>query len=203
MLTDNHICNVSQDIKSMKPEILFQFPPRQRNTFCTVPHRKNWTASMETYQNAAKREYDLLMANHREGNHEIVIGYLKEYGIQDLLNHFSLIKEHLTNDGIIAYQVAEITRDGYGKPVNRIHYHFLIDYHHSKRRLVNAFKEACLYAGLQVGTGKDCMVKYRPIPDSVEFERRCRYILKYKKYQRRAILFRPKTGIDKTGMVNH
>ena len=111
----------------MQPEILYQYPPRQQNTFYLVEHRRNWTASMETYQNSAKREYELLMANPREANHEIVIGYLKEHFIKDLIKQFSLIKEHLTQSGIIAYQVAEITTNGFGKPVNRLHRHFLID----------------------------------------------------------------------------
>jgi hypothetical protein len=105
----------------------------------------------------------------------------------------------LEQEGIIAYYVAEITRDGYGKPINQIHYHFLIDYHFSKHRLIRIFKDACRYAGLELG--KDCRVLHYPIPDSKEFERRCRYILKYKTYKIRAILFQPKTGIDKIGAI--
>ena len=84
------------------------------------------TDSHETYQNAARQQYHLLMANYREGNHEIVIGYLKEFSIHELLDQFSLIKEYLKREGIIAYHVVEITRDKFGNPVNRIHYHFLI-----------------------------------------------------------------------------
>ena len=57
------------------------------------------------------------MANYREGNHEIVIGYLKEFSIRELLDHYALIKEFLKREGIIAYRVVEIylTRLGFAR----------------------------------------------------------------------------------------
>jgi len=154
------------------------------------------------YQNVAGQQYHLLMANYREGNHEIVIGNLKDFSIHELLDQFALIKEYLKREGIIAYHVVEITRDKFGKPVNRIHRHFLVDYHFSKHRLIGIFKEACQYAGLEVGYGKDCMVKYKPIPNSETFERKCRYILKYQT-KKLPILFQSGTGINKIGAIGH
>jgi hypothetical protein len=200
MFTDYHRSDFMQAPEPLQPEILYQSTPRQSNTYYTAPHRRSWTNSRETYQRAAGREYQLLLANCREANHEIVIGYLREYFIQDLLDQFSLIKEYLRNEGIIAYYVSEITGNGFGKPVNRIHYHFLVDYHKSKHRLKGIFKDACRYAGLTVGS--DCIVKYDNIPDRETFERKAKYILKYDNFKEQAILFRPKTGINKTGMIN-
>jgi hypothetical protein len=142
-----------------------------------------------------------LLENHREANHEIVIGYRKEFFIKDILKQFSLIKERLEQEGIIAYHIVEITRDDFGKPVNRIHYHFLVDSHYSKNRLKRIFKGACRYARLEIG--KDCRVLHFPIPDRKTFKRKCKYILKYDTYSEQAILFRPKTGIDKIGAIGH
>jgi len=200
MFTDYHSSDFMQSPEPLQPEILYQSTPRRYNTYHTVAHRRNWTNSRETYQRAAGREYQILLTNHRQANHEIVIGYLREYFIQDLLDQFSMIKEYLRNEGIIAYYTVEITENGFNKPTNRIHYHFLIDYHYSKRRLVNTFKEACRYAGLQVG--KDCLVKHDHISDREAFERKAKYILKYDNFKEQAILFRPRTGINKTGMIN-
>ena len=198
----SHNPDSPQYVKPLFPEEFYQVDPRQDNTYDTVKHRRSWTDSHETYQNAARQQYHLLMANYREGNHEIVIGYLKEYSIQELLDQFSLIKEYLKQEGIIAYYVVEITRDKFGNPVNRIHYHFLIDCHCTKDRLIGIFKDACQYAGLEVGVGKDCRVLYKPIPDSETFERKCRYILKYQT-KKLPILFQSGTGINKIGTIGH
>ena len=200
MFIDYHDLDFSQGTVSLKPEILFRHPPRQRNTYYTIEHRRSWTNSRETYENAARREYELLLSNYRQANHEIVIGYWREFFIQDLLGQFSMIKDYLKQIGIIAYHVAEISDNGFGKPVNQIHYHFLIDYYYSKSRLIKTFKDACRYAGLQIG--KDCIVKYASIPDRETFKRKAKYILKYDTFKEQAILFRTKTGIDKTGMIN-
>ena len=201
MPIDYHTLEILQGTEYLTPELLYQSHSYPENTFYLVPHRQSWTSSMATYQNAARREYHLLLSNCREANHEIVIGYQREYFIQELIDQFVLIKEHLTNEGIIAYCVAEITTDGFNNPVNRIHYHFLIDYPGFKHRLKRIFINACRYAGLQLGS--DCKIKYYSIPDSEVYERKCRYILKYKTFKKWAILFQPGTGINKVGMVNH
>jgi hypothetical protein len=181
------------------PEILYQSNPHPDRYF-NVEWHQSWTYSRLTYQNAARREYHLLLANYREANHILTIGYRHDYFIQELIDQFSLIKEYLQAEGIVAYHVAEITRDNFGNPVNQIHYHFLVEYYSFKHRLIRIFKNACRYAGLEIG--KDCRVLYEPIPDSVVYERKCRYVLKYKTYKKRAILFRPKTRIKKIGMIN-
>jgi hypothetical protein len=182
----------------MNPELLYQPKPHKGDD---KDWKRSWTHSEIRYQNAARREYHLLLENHRQANHEIVIGYLKKFFIKDILKQFSVIKDWLQQNGIIAYYVVEITRDRFGKSVNRIHYHFLIEYYHSIRSLKRIFKEACRYAGLTVGI--DCRVLYKAISDRETFVRKCKYILKYKTYKRRAILFQRKTGINKIGMVNH
>jgi len=198
---DYHSLDIGQDRPPQTPEILYQSDPYPDNSYYTVPHRPSWTSSRATYQNAARKEYHLLLNNYREANHEIVIGYLREYFIQELLDQFAIIKEHLTSEGIIAYYVAEVTTDDFNNPVNQIHYHFLIEYHGFTHRLKRIFKCACRLAGLQLG--RDCRVLYDPIPDGEVYEHKCRYVLKYKTFKKQAILFQPGTGINKVGMVNH
>jgi hypothetical protein len=199
MFTDYNTDNMQHaSEKLLKPELLYQATSWSRNTFTSCKHRRSWTATRETYQNAARREYELLLANPRQANHEIVVGYLKEFFIRELLEQFMLIKERLLEYKIIAYYVVEITEDGNGKPANRMHYHFFIEGKFSIRKLRDIYKDACQYAGLH---SKDYKVNYYPIPDRKTFERKSMYTLKYDKYAGQAILFQPHTGINKVGSI--
>ena len=192
--------------RSQEIELLYQRSPRIGSPK-NHKHFKGWTCSLESYQKEARRKYNLFLANHRQANHEIVIGYQQGFPIQMLLDQLTLIIEYLRKHEIIAYYVVEITTrqhilpNGECKdyPINIIHYHFLIDSHYSKHRIRNIFKGACQHAGLK---DSDYKVKYYPIPDRKEFERKIKYILKFGNYASQAILFRPHTGIKKAGDVN-
>jgi len=207
-----------------RPEILFQSCPLDKDPVGINPlHKKSWTRSHPAYQYTAGLEYPLVRDNPRRPRHEIIINYLEEFFIQDILEKFRWIKERLEEHGVVAYSVVEITRDDYKKhPVNWLHYHFLVDSHLSKGPLVEVFKEACIHAGHKLD--ETCRVHHRPIPDpkrdkdkngnlfpyEVAFRRRLAYILKYDIPTRPPILFRPETdfphlkkGISKTDMVGH
>jgi hypothetical protein len=116
------------------------------------------------------------------------------------------LKTLLKQQGIIAFVVVEITTrrhilpDGKHRdyPINRIHYHILVDSNLSERRLRGVFNHSCLDAGL---AKKEFEVHYEAIPDFEKYERKCRYILKYKTFKKQAILFRPGTGINKIGTI--
>lgn len=191
----------SDESNSDQPEILYQSLSRNDNTFTSEPSRRSWTDSRATYQNAAKKQYELLLSNHRRANFCVGINYFKEFFIKDILDKFKLIKEHLRKRKVIAFSVVEITKDKWKKPANRIHYHFLVHGDYSIRRLQAIFNGACQHAGLKPET--DCRVsKPRIIPDEKTFKSCVKYILKYgDKYKDDVILFRPKTGINKIDRI--
>ena len=191
------------------PEIrkLYQYPPRRRNTYSAIPWKRSWTFSRTTYQNAAKREYELLLANYRQANHLVTIKYFREFTNLQIIALWSELKTLLTQQGIIAYVVIEITTrrhiypDGRYRdyPIRRVHYHILVDSNLSECRLREIFNCACLDAGLV----KDAFeVHYAIIPDRETFEHKARYILKYKTFKKQAILFKPHTGINKICSIN-
>ena len=199
MYTNFNISQLSSTDQPV-PELLFQIKPRpDSSTF--YKYTRSWKHSIESYQRAARREYHLLLANHRQANHEIIINYLNEFFVAILLEQFSRIKEYLKQHAITAYHVAEITTDGFGHPVNRIHYHFLVDWHDSEHRLKTIFKDACQHAGLKLGT--DFRIVHCPIHDRQTFEHKAKYILKYDNYANQAILFGLRIEINKIGKIGH
>ena len=182
--------------------VLYQLSPRRRNSYYTQSCRKSWVDSRETHQNAARREYQLLLNNPRQANHLITIKYLRVFSANEIRAKWSTLKALLHSHGIIAFVVIEITTrkrylsDGMFKnyPINQIHYHLLIVSDLSVRSLRTIFNSSCLDAGL---AKEEFMVMYESIPDREAFEHKCRYILKYDKFADQAILFQPGTGINK------
>ena len=176
-----------------RPEILFQSSPLDKDPEGIPPlHKTSWTRSHESRQYTAALEYYLVRDNPQRPRHEIIINYLEEFFIQDILRKFRRMKECLEEHKVIAYSVVEITRDKYKKhPVNWLHYHFLVDSHLSKGPLVEVFEGACVHAGHKLD--ETCRVLHRPIPDpkrdkdkngnlfpyEVAFRRRLAYVLKY------------------------
>ena len=183
-------------------KILYRHPPRSRNTYHEVEWRRNWTNCRETYDNAARREYHLLLANARQANHLITLKYFRNFTNLQIIALWSLLKPLLIQHGITGFAVIEITTrrhvepDGtyWDYPICQCHYHILVESDLSERRLRYIFNQSCL----DVGLDKDAFeVQYEAIPDRETFERKCRYILKHIEYKHQAILFRPKTGINK------
>ena len=187
-------------------KILYQHPPRRRNTFHHVPWKRNWTYCMETYQHAAKREYELLLANYRQANHLVTVKYFRKFTNLQIILLWSKLKTLLQQQGIIAYVVVEITTrrhifpdGGYRDyPIKKIHYHFLIDSDLSEPQLRVIFNRACLDAGL---VHEAFEVHYEVIPDRKTFKHKIEYVLKFGKFAEQAILFKPKTGIDKIDTI--
>ena len=199
--------NDSQDATTVQEvERLYQRSPRRRNSYHTQPYRRSWTDSRKTYQNAAKREYDLLLANHRQANHLITVKYFREFSTQKIRTTWLKLKASLQQQGIISFVVVEVTtrrhifQDGRYRdyPVNQIHYHFLVDSDLSKRQLRKIFNRSCIDTGL---LKEDFEVHYEAIPDRKTFEHKCRYILKYGNFSEQAILFRPRNEIGKLDKI--
>jgi hypothetical protein len=185
-----------------KIDRLFQYPGRRGNTLDSIGHRRSWTDSRATYQNAARREYYLLLANPRQANHLVTVKYLREFSAQEIRARWSAVKTSLQQQGIIAFAVIEITtrphvlqdESLWYYPINRVHYHCLVDSVLSVRRLRDIFKHACFDAGL---TKSEFVVMYEAIPDRKTFEHKVKYILKFDNFSEQAILFRPEKEIGK------
>ena len=190
----------------LKPDILYQSKPRPHNSRPDYPHRRDWTDSLETYQNAARKEYHVLLANYRESKHLITLKYDRVFTSWEIRSRWSKLKPLLRRQGIISFVVIEITTHrcltpdgGFGYyPINKVHYHFLVANDLSERRLRGIFNETCLEAGFD---RKDFTVQYVRIRDREHFEDRAEYILKYRRYAHMAVLFRRHTGIYKIDTV--
>ena len=195
------------------PEPLYQYPAYYEGFPFADKETRSWTYSLETYQKSACREFNLLVHNYMPGREYRVVGinHWRVLSIPDILDKFRLVKEYLRKQHTIAYTVAEVTKDKFYHPTNKVHHHILIHSQGSENRIRNLFKAACRYAGLEPGI--DCQVFVnKPIRTLERFRRATRYILKYgQKYLDKEhikqhpddeiILFRPKTGINKIGQV--
>ena len=188
---------------TVEKSMLYQYPGKKHNTYYTVNHRRSWTSSHETYQNAARREYQLLLVNPREANHLITVNYFREYSAQEIGTKWKVLKASLQQQDIIAFVTVEVTTNphvlpnGEKKfyPINRVHYHCLVDSGLPERQLRTLFKQACFDAGL---AGNEFRILYEAIPDRKTFKRKAEYTLKFDNYQDQAILFQPGTDIHKT-----
>jgi len=183
---------------------LYQSSPRRRNSYYTRTCRRSWTDSHETYQNAARREHALLLANPRQHvNHFVTLKYFREFTAEEIRATWLALKALLIQHGIVAYSVIEITTrpqklpSGTWKhyPTNRVHYHCMVDSSLPERQLRNIFNSSCVDAGL---SKEDFEVQYESMPDRKTFERKAKYVLKFDTYKNQSILFRPGTGINKT-----
>ena len=194
--TNNH------DALPRKYPVLYQSTPRRRNTYHRQKSRRDWSDSIETYQNAAKQQYYLLLENHRQANHLMTLKYLREFTAQEIRAIWSKLKALLKKQGIVAFSVVEfttrskvLTSGGFWDfPINTIHYHILVDSSLSERQLRDIFNSACIEVGL---AKNEFEVHYASIPDRTTFEHKCKYILKYDNFKDYAILPQPKTGINK------
>lgn len=177
------LCETSK----IETPLLFQKNPPENKT-----HEKivfSWTNSLESYQFSAWKEVCLLLSNTRRANHEIVLGYQIELSPFLIMFVWSELRKILSKRGIVAYVVIEITRNKYrNRPINRVHYHFLIDSSLKKEELEGIFRTACKRVGFNE---KEVTIKYDSIDDEKTFRRRVFYILKYNRPWR-VILFQPK-----------
>ena len=189
-------------IEPVRRDILYQSSPRPYNSRPQYPHRRDWKDSLETYQNAARREYHLLLANHRQTRHCLTLRYDKEFTFEEINSRWSVLKDLLKQWGIIAFMVSEVTTHRYltpdgnfkSYPINKMHRHFLVANDWSERRLCLTFNRACIDAGF---TPKEFTILYERIRDRKHFEDKAKYILKYDQYAYMAVLFRWYTGIRK------
>jgi len=187
-------CYTKQDVLSR----LYQQRPRKTSS---NPKWRNYTSSLESYEEAVKREYILLQRNfdytQQYPDYHVTINFHTAMTIKD----FSLIRNkafsHLVQDGIRAYYVHEPSRRSW------LHIHAMMIYSGKKETLKDSVKEAFMKAGLQYGT--DFHFNISPFKGTdADYQRLCSYILKFtgrRTTPRIPTLFVTGLGIRKVGTI--
>ena len=169
---------------------LYQDYPRQRTTYTQHKDRR-LTYSLESYNNGVSKKAMMLHWNHRKPTWMIVWNLLEVFTVDEIKSIRTKVFRILRDAGIIAFASIEITRDEFGDPSNRVHYHFLSDDPRSKEELEELFNTACERVGLV--KGEDFRV-------ACEKVRNADHIIDYVTKRNRedeVILFQPGTGLQK------
>ena len=133
---------------------------------------RSHTNSRESQQNGAMKEKEILKKNGRIPTKQITIRFLYQFKTKnEMADLLSKMFRYLADHGIIAAVVLEGTKDGYGKPCNRVHCHILIDDKEaprSKKKTVAMFAKACRLRGLE--RGKDIKIGFQNLPKNFTFD---------------------------------
>ncbi len=154
------------------------------------PNTKSATDSIESHNNLAKQEICLTFRGGRQVDHSITLHHLTVMNSRQYVVTWKKIKAFLEKVGVVALKVAEITRNKWKRPTNRLHYHIFVVGCWTEIQLRTLFRECCLASGLEA---TDFRVDYAPVANFIGFL--C-YALKYKRPER-IILFEKHTGIRK------
>ena len=182
------------------PQQIYQENAKDTSTYTEHPV-VNWTDSKESYQRIAKRERNILRWNNRTPMTEIRL-HLRERSFEEINAPLAKILRTLQRDtkkrkGLQYVAVVEVTTRR-GKPINRVHFHFLTDDERSEEELKQFFIMACERAGLVAN--KDFHIRTRKLWNGKKY---FDYVLKYKKWKDKVILFkkvrRAKLGERKKG----
>ena len=169
---------------------------------------KGWTETVAGYLNEAKKESTLLLRNQKLQGHPyrwaVGINFEIEQTPKQISETWAKVRRKLKAAGVVAYRILEITTDGNGQPMNRVHYHMIVKSHHTKADLERAIDQS-------IPEGIPYHKHVKPIKNAWGYI--C-YILKAKvggmdkqgrwvsdKYADERIMFRPKLGIKKVATV--
>lgn len=133
----------STDLSEHVTEILYQTNPRKKSIHL---YSKSKTESLESFHRAALQEYGALVINGTIPNHIVQLNYLKVFPIAKIRSLWKTLSRCLRYAGVIARVSMENTKDKSRKrPVNRIHYHFVVqDHKRTHDELKKLFEEKCL-----------------------------------------------------------
>ena len=107
------------------------------------------TDSLESFNNLASKEAQILFRNPREAKYEIVIHFLKVYMEPELKKIRDKVFDYLRKSGLNAFVALEPTDDGFGNPNDCVHFHILTDDDRGIDFLRELGRTICLAAGLQ------------------------------------------------------
>ncbi len=125
-------------------ELLFQSDPLEYRRSAFKP--KGWTDTVESYMNEAKKEATLLLRNRKLQGHpyrwDVGINFEIDQTAKEISDTWAKVRRKLKLAGVVAYRILEITTDGNGCPLNRVHYHLIVKSHHAKAALERAVDES-------------------------------------------------------------
>jgi hypothetical protein len=163
---------------------LFQDNPRYKSTY-TLHTNRSTTDSIESYQNAARKERTILRWNGRVPTKELVLHFLVELWADDIRRLQRRIFRYLKEHGFEGVANIELTRGAYGKPNNTVHFHLLTDDKRREWELRQLLETACERQSIVKGI--DFCVTCRALWDGYRY---FDYFTKCdKKYSDRVILF--------------
>ena len=121
---------------------LYQERIRDKSRF---PGLRSKTESRESYRLDAIREYGRLKVNGTKPNHIVQLNYLTELSVEEIQALWRKHRRRLHAKGIIARVTIEITKDEWRqRPVNRIHYHFVVkDHSRTRDELTELIETVC------------------------------------------------------------
>ena len=121
-------------------EQLYQTAPRRGNK----NQPASFTLSRASYDKAAKSEAVALLLNGRVPNYVITLKYQVEMSAKQIRELWSLHSRRLRLAGIIGRVALEITKDKRRqRPVNRVHYHIVVQDTRTPAELRALFREVC------------------------------------------------------------
>jgi hypothetical protein len=157
-------------------QIVQRNPKRYSNFHYAHPLVKDRspTNSLESFNNLADKEKQILQRNHRVPKYEFVIHFCEVLDVQELKKKRDKVFGYLRKVGLKAVICIEPTVDGFGNPTDTVHFHGLTDDERGEDFLRELCRTACLAAGLQdkkiSGAAKN------------EFDVECRSLYDGKKY---------------------
>ncbi len=169
---------------------------------------KSWTETIAGYINEASKERTLLIRNSQLQGHPyrwaVGINFEIDQTPKEISDTWAKVRRKLKAAGVVAYRILEITTDGDGQPMNRVHYHMIVKSHHTKADLERAI-DGSIPAGIPYHKHVERIKnEHGYIPYIVKakiggFNKQGRWVSD--KYADERILFRAKLGIKKLATV--
>ena len=184
---------------------IYQDRPVQTETY-RVYGRKMWTTSLQSFQDAARKEFYCLSHNGRcRLKYRVTLNLLRTYLVPDvpklLAERRKLFAYLGRKKSIVSYAVVEVTRNDFKTvPTDRVHFTFLIDTALTASELKTLFERACKAAGYREGDYRISEVlDLEGMPEEEYEQRVLKYVVKFDcKVPGKIILFKPNLGLRKT-----
>ena len=108
---------------------------------------KGWTETVAGYLNEAKKESNPPAPKSKTSRSSVPLGmsginFEIEQTPKEITDTWAKVRRKLKAAGVVAYRILEITTDGNGQPMNRVHYHLIVKSDHTKADLERAIDQS-------------------------------------------------------------